>query len=110
MIYVPTGYSNLHNTKHKHPPPLPSPDEKKGYFDVHLPEKAFPFYTYIPEVGTYPRKKSRNCFYNQVFCLAGRGICKKNKKKEGMEGIQAGRLKLEGTGTVTSYSTGTGTL
>lgn len=70
----------LHNTNTTPSPPLPSPDEK-GYFDVHLPKKAFPFYTYIPEVRIRV-KKCRKCFYNQVFCLAGRGrgICKKKRE------------------------------
>lgn len=47
MMYVPT-LQYLHNTKHH--PPSPPQTKEKGYFDVHLPEKAFPFYTYIPEV------------------------------------------------------------
>lgn len=36
---------DLHNTNTT---PSPPRTKEKGYFDVHLPKKAFPFYTYIP--------------------------------------------------------------
>lgn len=81
-MYVPTGYSNLHNTKHKHP----LPGQKKGYFDVHLPEKAFPFYTYIHEVRI--RVKSvASVSIIRFFAWQEGEFAKKKKKKEGMEGI-----------------------
>lgn len=48
MMYGTYRLQYLHNTKHH--PPSPPQTEEKGYFDVHLLKRAFPFYTYIPEV------------------------------------------------------------
>lgn len=74
-------------------PPLPSPDEKKGYFNVHLPEKAFPFYTYLRYVRIRVKSVASVSIIRFFAWQEGEGEFAKRTKKEGMKGSrQAGRF------------------
>lgn len=112
MMYGTYRLQYLHNTKHKHhplpsPPLLPSPPrtKEKGYFDVHLPEKAFPFYTYIPEVRIRVKSVAIVSII-RFFAWQEEEFAKKRKKRgNGRDpGRQAGRFyKGTGTGNIIQY-------
>lgn len=100
-MYLPNSICTTQNTNTI----PPSPDERKRLFRCTSTRKGLSV-LYIPEVGTYPRKKSRisqttsRIFFSGVsiirFFAWQEGEFAKRTKKRGSEGIQAGRLKLEG--------------
>lgn len=75
---------DLHNTNTT---PSPPRTKEKGYFDVHLPKKAFPFYTYIPEVRIRVKCVASVSIIRFFDWQEGEGeFAKRTKKKEGMKG------------------------